>query len=374
MTRWATEAEGRLAKELKKENPQAKARKKKALKWCCTFGWVELFERMWKFNGRQRYHRLLAAKVAVRANGYSRRARRVISDFAAEHSYRRAGDRIREHYGLELNPSAIGTITMQVAQACSEMLEKEYAKAFRALEPKGKKVIIAQADGSLVSTVPAGKKTAKRARDWREIRITSAVADQEVDPVYAATMGSVEEVGRRWGHCARQAGRGLKSKVHALGDGAEWIRLQSEEVFGQQGQFLCDFYHVGEYLAAAAERCRPSKPRQWLKTQQRRLRSEKLSKMLEDLEEHLEAPGVPEKEAPVRQCYRYLTNRRENLNYSQAEAQGLPIGSGQIESGHKHVLQARLKQAGMAWLPDNAHKMAQLRVVRANNDWNALWN
>ena len=28
MTRWATEAEGRLAKELKKENPQAKARKK----------------------------------------------------------------------------------------------------------------------------------------------------------------------------------------------------------------------------------------------------------------------------------------------------------------------------------------------------------
>lgn len=127
-------------------------------------------------------------------------------------------------------------------------------------------------------------------------------------------------------------------------------------------------------MAAAAERCRPEHPRQWLKTQQRRLKREKLSKVLKELEPHLEKPEVGEEEAPVRQCLRYLSNRRENLNYAQAQAEGLPIGSGQIESGHKHVLQARLKQAGMAWLADNAHKMAQLRVVRANNAWNALWN
>lgn len=298
----------------------------------------------------------------------------MISDFGAEHSYRKAGDRIREHYGLEFNPSAIRTVTMEVAQACSEMLEKEYTKAFRALEPEGKRVIIAQADGSLVSTVPAGKRKAKRPREWREIRLTSAVADQSVETVYAATMGSVETVGRRWGHCARQAGRGLNTRVHVLGDGAEWIRRQSEEVFGKQGQFLCDFYHVSEYLAAAAERCRPGHPRQWLKTQQRRLKREGLRKVLKELEKHLEEAEVGEEEAPVRQCHRYLNNRSENLNYAQAAAEGLPIGSGQIESGHKHVLQARLKQAGMAWLADNAQKMAQLRVVRANNDWNALWN
>jgi hypothetical protein len=29
---------------------------------------------------------------------------------------------------------------------------------------------------------------------------------------------------------------------------------------------------------------------------------------------------------------------------------GLPIGSGMIESGHRHVLHARLKKAGAAWL------------------------
>ena len=45
-----------------------------------------------------------------------------------------------------------------------------------------------------------------------------------------------------------------------------------------------------------------------------------------------------------------------------------------IESGHKHVLQARLKKAGAAWLPENADVMAQLRVLRSNNQWESIWN
>ena len=53
---------------------------------------------------------------------------------------------------------------------------------------------------------------------------------------------------------------------------------------------------------------------------------------------------------------------------------GLPIGSGMIESGHRHVLQARLKKAGTAWLSDHADQIAHLRVLRANNRWLSLWN
>jgi len=46
-------------------------------------------------------------------------------------------------------------------------------------------------------------------------------------------------------------------------------------------------------------------------------------------------------------------------------AAGLPIGSGLIEAGHKHVLQARLRISGAAWLPSNGETMAQLRVLRS---------
>jgi predicted SprT family Zn-dependent metalloprotease len=45
-----------------------------------------------------------------------------------------------------------------------------------------------------------------------------------------------------------------------------------------------------------------------------------------------------------------------------------------IESGHRHVLQARLKKAGAAWLMEHADLIANLRVLRANGQWLSLWN
>ena len=45
-----------------------------------------------------------------------------------------------------------------------------------------------------------------------------------------------------------------------------------------------------------------------------------------------------------------------------------------IESGHRYVLQARLKKAGPAWLHDNADQSDHFRVLRANRQWQAFWN
>src|SRR2546426_6458081 len=126
---------------------------------------------------------------------------------------------------------------------------------------------------------------------------------------------TVDVVGRRWGHCARSAGWGLISQIHALGDGAEWIRLQTREVFGRQGNFLCDFFHVSEYLGAAAQSCRATAPDRWRQTQQARLKRGALEKVIEALAEHLEPPATPEEEAPVRNGHRYLTNRSDCLDY-----------------------------------------------------------
>src|ERR1700688_2458984 len=53
--------------------------------------------------------------------------------------------------------------------------------------------------------------------------------------------------------CAVRAGFGATSHVHAVGDGAPWIVGQVEEHFGAQGSYLIDFYHVCEYLSAAAK-------------------------------------------------------------------------------------------------------------------------
>jgi hypothetical protein len=173
--------------------------------------------------------------------------------------------------------------------------------------------------------------------------------------------GSVEEVGRRWGHCARDAGWGLNTQIHAIGDGADWIRLQSKEVFRQPGTFLCDFYHVSQYLGAAAPSCAPTPGEEpnskdcdgerslWSWQRWRSIWNQKARPMKTPL------------------CER-------GLDYPRAIALGLPIGSGMFESGHRHVLHSRLKNAGAAWLQNTADQIAHLRVLRANSQWQSLWN
>jgi hypothetical protein len=334
---------------------------------------VEVRERIWCTDA-QPYVRLLPQRLGVTARGRSRRLDRVVTDFGCEHSFARAAESVREHYGFELGASAVRAATLEHAQRARAQLQAGYGESFRALPAEGAPQVIAETDGTMICTVVAGKRNGQRPREWKEMRLVAAQAQTSATTVYAATFGSVEEVGSRWGHCARDAGWGLNSQIHTVGDGAEWIRLQSQEVFREQGTFLCDFYHVSEYLGAAALTCAPTRPNAWRRTQQKRLRRGALPLVIAALEKHLEPEGTPEEAAPVQNSYRYLTNRTHCLDYPRALALGLPIGSGMIESGHRHVLHARLKKAGAAWLHNTADQMAHLRVLRANRQWQSLWN
>ena len=49
------------------------------------------------------------------------------------------------------------------------------------------------------------------------------------------------------------------------------------------------------------------------------------------------------------------------------------MGSGEVESAHRYLIQARLKLSGAWWKIDNAAKILALRVTRASQDWNAYW-
>jgi hypothetical protein len=299
---------------------------------------------------------------------------RVLTDFGCEHSFARAAQSVREHYGFELGASAVRTATLSHAGRAKQRLQEQYEQPFRILPAAGEKHVIAEADGTMICTVEPGPRKSKRPREWKEMKLVGAQAKGSATTVYAATFESVEEAGRRWGHCVKQAGWGLNSRIHAVADGAEWIRLQTQEIFREQGNFLCDFYHVSEYLAAAAQTCRSDSPEQWRRTQQKRLRGGVAQKVIKSLAEHLEPLGRPDEEAPVRNGHRYLINRLDCLDYPGAVKLGLPIGSGMIESGHRHVLHARLKKAGAAWLKDHADQLAHLRVLRANQQWQSLWN
>jgi hypothetical protein len=231
----------------------------------------------------------------------------------------------------------------------------------------------------IVDTAPpqpggaGGDRRKTRQVRWQEARLSLAHAHGSVTPRFAATLGAPEVVGEQLRDCALHVGFGLTSRVHSVGDGAPWIADQVHQVFGQQGTYLVDFYHLSEYLAAAATRCAPETPAQWLAQQQACLKQSDVAAVLAALAPYLEAPEVTDKAAPVRCCSRYLTNRPGQFEYQQALAAGLPIGSGEIESAHRYVIQQRLKLAGAWWKEETAADMLALRTLRANGEWTQYW-
>ena len=63
----------------------------------------------------------------------------------------------------------------------------------------------------------------------------------------------------------------------------------------------------------------------------------------------------------------------DQIDYAHFRRQGLPIGSGMVESGHKRVVQARLKGAGMHWARSSVDPMLALRCAVCNDRWDAAW-
>jgi hypothetical protein len=69
----------------------------------------------------------------------------------------------------------------------------------------------------------------------------------------------------------------------------------------------------------------------------------------------------------------YLQHRLDMLDYAHFRRLGYPIGSGSVESGHKVVVQQRLKGAGMRWAEANLDPMLALRDLVCNDRWEVGW-
>ncbi len=241
----------------------------------------------------------------------------------------------------------------------------------------GTATVIAEMDGGMVPVVECDPEAVDKRKgktlQWKEAKICLAHRHESTDMVYGGTFsGGVEEAGRAFHHCAVAVGFNSDNPLHAVGDGAQWITDQIEERFGAKGHYLVDFYHVCEYLAAAAKVCSAA-PDAWMEQQKEALKSNRSSAVLAALLPHMEAHAVEDKDAPVRRAHRYLHNRRKQLDYKSAIEKKLPIGSGEIESAHRYLVQQRLKRPGAWWTPDNIDYMLALRLARANRRWNDYW-
>lgn len=279
---------------------------------------------------------------------------------------------MKEHYGIEVPACMIRKITEKHAKKIGEWKPKSPSE--------NAKLLVAEIDGGMVPIVEVGERAEgidlRKTRKvcWKEAKLCFAREHQKIDRVYGAIIGTPEEAGIKWYECAKRAGLASTTHVHALGDGAQWIVEEVENQFGRQAHFLVDFYHLCEYLAGASIWCNVLDPKGWLEEKKAMMKEGKVKKVFSELKGKLEQLEKVEEENGLVKCVRYMEKRLPYMNYAKAKERGLPIGSGEIESSHRHIVQKRLKIAGAWWKTENANAMLQLRTGRANRYWVAYWS
>jgi hypothetical protein len=303
---------------------------------------------------------------------------RAITDFGADVPFGQVPKKLLEHHGISVPISSAQGITQTHAQTILDTQTMDTEIPIGAAVA----VLITQMDGSMipiVDTTPDAEKPEQidrrttRKLGWKEARLGFTRSPKQILPIFGSTFGGVEEAGAQLLHSAIRAGLGVDTFVHGVGDGAPWLAMQMEVHFGKPGRFLLDFYHLCDYLADASRVCAPNDPKAWMEQQKSRLKLNHFRAVLKALEPFREPDCVADPQAPVRAAYRYLHNRPQHLDYKATIAAELPIGSGEIESAHRYIIQIRLKRSGSWWTVKNAEAMLALRVLRANQDWDAYW-
>jgi hypothetical protein len=149
--------------------------------------------------------------------------------------------------------------------------------------------------------------------------------------------------------------------VVILGDGAPWIWNLAGEHFGEQRTEIVDFYHAAEHLwtVAKALHSNDQDAAAWAHTQMSNLRHAGIDPVAAVLREaRAETPAAA---AVLRRERGYFRTNAARMDYPTFHADGLPIGSGAIESAAKHVVQLRMKRPGARWSEAGAQAVLNVR-------------
>ena len=184
-------------------------------------------------------------------------------------------------------------------------------------------------------------------------------------PSYGAALAEAESFG--WQLYAEAARRGVlqAEEVIVIGDGAHWIWNLAELHFPGATQIV-DWYHASQYLwnAGTAIHGDGTEARaEWVRQHLDGLWDGRLDEVLLALEAHAKLGGA------VDEALSYYTSHRTRMDYPSYRARDLQIGSGTIESCCKHLISARLKQAGMIWSEAGANAVSAVRAWLKSGRW-----
>ena len=257
---------------------------------------------------------------------------------------------------------------------------------------KDKRVVVSTDGGRYRQRVPAkaGRKRTKTGRrcfkaQWREPKafVIYTIDDKGrkmrhgLPPLADATTGNADRTFELLvGYLCAYGAKDAKEIVFA-GDGAHWIWGRIPALISQVGidparvHEVIDFYHAIEHIAAAAD-LRSNWPKrerkQWLKCQRRRLKAGKVDLVIAAIDELC----VGRKAKQLARERDYFASNRKRMRYAEFRSQGIPCGSGAIESAIRRIVNMRLKGNGIFWREENAERMLHMRANLKVGRWREM--
>jgi hypothetical protein len=156
--------------------------------------------------------------------------------------------------------------------------------------------------------------------------------------------------------------------VVLLADGAKWIWALAARCFGEDRTEIVDAWHAVQHLWTVGKALfgeATAATTAWVQAAERELWEIGPFPVLARLKAAV--PPDPAAAEVLRVERGYFTTNAARMRYPQFRAQGLPVGSGAIESAARHLVQHRLKGAGMRWSPAGAAALLALRSLLASS-------
>jgi hypothetical protein len=220
-----------------------------------------------------------------------------------------------------------------------------------------------------------GSMVLSREDKWREVKLGRIFqASDRVEIKKRAEIRDSHYVAHL-GHCSDFCAKlepaldGFRHLV-AIADGAQWIWDYFSTSYPDAIQIL-DFFHAKERLSTFGKSYFKTTEEQaaWLEKQETLLFEDKIEYIIAQISA-LECSG-PTKKVQA-DTITYLSHNQCRMYYQTYQDKGYLIGSGAIESAHRHVLQQRFKLSGQRWSLKGFEQICNLRVTLKNKQEHIL--
>lgn len=336
---------------------------------------------------------------------WSLAAQEAAVDLATDESCGKAVAKLERHHpGVEMGRTTALRMLHDHGKKARKFIDDKLGGAMRLAEapssdaPLGAQELEVEFDGGMIPVatleaieVPDGaepeltpvRKLPKRRKAcrWEEAKVGLVQKPGEVDRLYALrpTSGLASSFDDLLA-LACLKGWTEDTQVRGIADGARHIRQRMEEAFHAcDFRFILDRPHAKEHLSsagAALEKTTEVAAQQWAAEALAKLEAGDATEVIAELLAAHEASGADEasRDDTLRLEAGYFERNHDAVAYVEYRRRGWSTASSEVESAHRHTVQARVKISDAWWHADTVDDILALRMLKANGWWEEYWN